>query len=98
MLIFWFGKSFRCLPGLSCNPGSAFAHAVCCIFELDFLDPRISCFDIQGHLGDCWFLSAVAVLAEVSRISEVIITPEYNEEGIYTVRFCIQVFIYKHYL
>ncbi|KAK7318765.1 hypothetical protein RJT34_03472 [Clitoria ternatea] len=44
----------------------------------------------QGRLGDCWFLSAVAVLAEVSRISEVIITPEYNEEGIYTVRFCVQ--------
>ncbi|WCJ28805.1 calpain-type cysteine protease family [Euphorbia peplus] len=44
----------------------------------------------QGRLGDCWFLSAVAVLTEVSRISEVIITPEYNEEGIYTVRFCIQ--------
>ncbi|KAI3924358.1 hypothetical protein MKW98_032559 [Papaver atlanticum] len=45
---------------------------------------------IQGRLGDCWFLSAVAVLTEVSRVSEVIITPEYNEEGIYTVRFCIQ--------
>ncbi|XP_027346143.1 calpain-type cysteine protease DEK1 [Abrus precatorius] len=44
----------------------------------------------QGRLGDCWFLSAVAVLTEVSRISEVIITPEYNEEGIYTVRFCVQ--------
>uniref|UniRef100_A0A2P2KJ11 Calpain-type cysteine protease DEK1 n=1 Tax=Rhizophora mucronata TaxID=61149 RepID=A0A2P2KJ11_RHIMU len=44
----------------------------------------------QGRLGDCWFLSAVAVLTEVSPISEVIITPEYNEEGIYTVRFCIQ--------
>nr|XP_009403924.1 PREDICTED: calpain-type cysteine protease ADL1 isoform X1 [Musa acuminata subsp. malaccensis] len=44
----------------------------------------------QGRLGDCWFLSAVAVLTEVSRISEVIITPEFNEEGIYTVRFCIQ--------
>ncbi|KAA3456544.1 calpain-type cysteine protease DEK1-like isoform X2 [Gossypium australe] len=44
----------------------------------------------QGRLGDCWFLSAVAVLTEVSQISEVIITPEYNEEGIYTVRFCIQ--------
>ena len=45
----------------------------------------------QGRLGDCWFLSAVAVLAEVSRISEVIITPDYNEEGIYTVCFCVQV-------
>ncbi|OVA06359.1 Peptidase C2 [Macleaya cordata] len=44
----------------------------------------------QGRLGDCWFLSAVAVLTEVSRISEVIITPEFNDEGIYTVRFCIQ--------
>ncbi|GFY99001.1 calpain-type cysteine protease family [Actinidia rufa] len=44
----------------------------------------------QGRLGDCWFLSAVAVLTEVSGISEVIITPEYNVEGIYTVRFCIQ--------
>lgn len=48
----------------------------------------------QGRLGDCWFLSAVAVLTEVSRISEVIITPEYNEEGIYAVRFCIQVVPY----
>lgn len=44
----------------------------------------------QGRLGDCWFLSAVAVLTDVSRISDVIITPQYNEEGIYTVRFCIQ--------
>uniref|UniRef100_A0A7N1A3N3 Protein DEFECTIVE KERNEL 1 n=1 Tax=Kalanchoe fedtschenkoi TaxID=63787 RepID=A0A7N1A3N3_KALFE len=44
----------------------------------------------QGRLGNCWFLSAVAVLTEASKISEVIITPEYNEEGIYTVRFCIQ--------
>ena len=42
-------------------------------------------------MGDCWFLSAVAVLAEVSQVSKVIITPEYNDEGIYTVRFCIQV-------
>ncbi|KAE9601229.1 hypothetical protein Lal_00023944 [Lupinus albus] len=44
----------------------------------------------QGRLGDCWFLSAVAVLTEFSRISEVIITPGYNEEGIYTIRFCVQ--------
>lgn len=48
-------------------------------------------------MGDCWFLSAVAVLTEVSQISEVIITPEYNEEGIYTVRFCIQVVILKFF-
>ncbi|MCO5606609.1 hypothetical protein L7F22_060797 [Adiantum nelumboides] len=44
----------------------------------------------QGRLGDCWFLSALAVLTEASRIAEVIITPNYNDEGIYTVRFCIQ--------
>ncbi|XP_078428400.1 calpain-type cysteine protease family [Wolffia australiana] len=44
----------------------------------------------QGRLGDCWFLSAVAVLTESSRISEIIITPEFNAEGVYTVRFCIQ--------
>lgn len=49
-------------------------------------------------MGDCWFLSAVAVLTEVSRISEVIITPDYNEEGIYTVRFCIQVVLFFKYL
>lgn len=52
----------------------------------------------QGRLGDCWFLSAVAVLTEVSQISEVIITPEYNEEGIYTVRFCIQVITVQTHL
>lgn len=62
------------------------------------LDARPCLFDgtanpsdvCQGRLGDCWFLSAVAVLAEVSRISDVIITPDYNDEGIYTIRFCIQ--------
>lgn len=57
-----------------------------CLFS-GVVNPSDVC---QGRLGDCWFLSAVAVLTEVSRISEVIITPEYNEEGIYTVRFCIQ--------
>ncbi|KAK8943955.1 hypothetical protein KSP40_PGU018953 [Platanthera guangdongensis] len=44
----------------------------------------------QGRLGDCWFLSAVAVLTDVSQISEVIITQDYNDEGVYTIRFCIQ--------
>lgn len=62
--------------------------AVSCIIILCVFFPYF-----QGRLGDCWFLSAVAVLTEMSRISEVIITPEFNEEGIYTVRFCIQVMV-----
>ncbi|XP_022987996.1 calpain-type cysteine protease DEK1-like [Cucurbita maxima] len=57
-----------------------------CLFS-EAANPSDVC---QGRLGDCWFLSAVAVLTEASKISEVIITPRYNEEGIYTVRFCIQ--------
>ncbi|PIA53983.1 hypothetical protein AQUCO_00900510v1 [Aquilegia coerulea] len=57
-----------------------------CLFSGD-VNPSDVC---QGRLGDCWFLSAVAVLTEASRISEVIITQEYNDEGIYTIRFCIQ--------
>lgn len=56
------------------------------------------CLFLQGRVGDCWFLSAVAVLTEASRISDVMITPEYNEEGIYTVRFCIQVSDYMFHV
>jgi hypothetical protein len=44
----------------------------------------------QGRLGDCWFLSAVSVLAEQRDIREVLITERYNREGIYTVRFNIE--------
>ncbi|BFI07497.1 calpain-type cysteine protease DEK1 [Marchantia polymorpha subsp. ruderalis] len=55
-----------------------------------FAGPPNSSDVCQGRLGDCWFLSAVAVLTETSKISDVIVTPEFNEEGIYTVRFCIQ--------
>ncbi|KAJ3692452.1 hypothetical protein LUZ60_012802 [Juncus effusus] len=63
-----------------------------CIFSRPCLfSGTINSSDVcQGRLGDCWFLSAVAVLTEMSKISEVIITPEFNEEGIYTVRFCLQ--------
>lgn len=64
---------------------------ICFVSILIFQFVLIVMYIEQGRLGDCWFLSAVAVLAEVSRISEVIITPDYNEEGIYTVRFCVQV-------
>ena len=39
----------------------------------------------QGRLGDDWFLSTVVVLTEASHISKVIITPQYNEEGVYMV-------------
>ncbi|PHT26982.1 Calpain-type cysteine protease DEK1 [Capsicum baccatum] len=63
------------------------------IASIVFIAPVAHCNTVlfnQGRLGDCWFLSVVAMLTEVSRISEVIISPEYNQEGIYTVRFCIQ--------
>ncbi|GFP92459.1 calpain-type cysteine protease dek1 [Phtheirospermum japonicum] len=43
----------------------------------------------QLSSSPCLF-SGTANPSDVSRISEVIITPDYNEEGIYTVRFCIQ--------
>jgi hypothetical protein len=51
----------------------------------------ISADDIaQGELGDCWFLSAVAVLAH-SRpklIEELFLVKEVNPEGVFAVRLC----------
>ena len=43
----------------------------------------------QGFLGNCWFLCAVACLAErPALVKRLFVTKEYNEEGIYRLRIC----------
>jgi hypothetical protein len=43
----------------------------------------------QGALGDCWFLAALAVLAEEHNlIKNIIMSDTYNDEGVYQLRFC----------
>jgi calpain-15 len=46
---------------------------------------------IQGCLGDCWFLSALAALAEHPKLIHDIFPPcskTYQQAGVYNVRFC----------
>ncbi|VDM98268.1 unnamed protein product [Thelazia callipaeda] len=54
-----------------------------------FLDPKPSDIE-QGCLGNCWFLSALAVIAERPDIlDQIVLTKNYNPWGIYLIRLCI---------
>ena len=60
--------------------GRAFPWAV-------FRDPRPSDIE-QGSLGDCWLLSAMALIAERPDILEqIVLTKHYSDIGVYQVRY-----------
>ncbi|CAI4223615.1 unnamed protein product [Auanema sp. JU1783] len=54
-----------------------------------FRDPRSSDIE-QGSLGDCWLLSAMALIAERPDILDsVVLTKVYNPYGVYQIRICV---------
>lgn len=57
-----------------------------------FAGGSISSDDVhQGMLGDCWFLGALAVLADVrpDMLLRIIVTKELSREGAYVIKLCI---------
>lgn len=58
--------------------------------EIEVFSKKIEPDDIaQGELGDCWFMSSLSCLAEKPHlVSRLFITQQYNEEGMYRVKFC----------
>ncbi|CAF2096635.1 unnamed protein product, partial [Rotaria magnacalcarata] len=43
----------------------------------------------QGRLGNCWFISALSLIAEIPQILyKVMITKQYNPVGLYKIRLC----------
>ncbi|GMT16036.1 hypothetical protein PFISCL1PPCAC_7333, partial [Pristionchus fissidentatus] len=54
-----------------------------------FNDPN-SCDIIQGYLGDCWLMSALAMVAERPDVLEkIFLTKVYSKIGLYQVRLCV---------
>ncbi|GMR57848.1 hypothetical protein PMAYCL1PPCAC_28043, partial [Pristionchus mayeri] len=54
-----------------------------------FNDPSSSDIE-QGSLGDCWLLSAMALIAERPDILEkILLTKVYSELGVYQIRLCV---------
>ena len=58
--------------------------------EIELFEGDINPNDIiQGYLGNCWFLAAIAAVAETPElIRRLFITDKYNEFGIYKLRIC----------
>jgi len=45
---------------------------------------------VQGQLGDCWFVAALAVVAERPELIEnVVVTKEKDPKGVYAIRLCM---------
>uniref|UniRef100_A0A0N4ZRZ8 Calpain catalytic domain-containing protein n=1 Tax=Parastrongyloides trichosuri TaxID=131310 RepID=A0A0N4ZRZ8_PARTI len=64
--------------------GSSYRWAV-------FRDTNLLATDIeQGLLGNCWFLSALAVCTErIDILKKIFVTPNYQHNGIYVLSLCI---------